>query len=182
MPFLHDCKVLFFSEFMDFIPAEFAQDQPAADGGSFCQELIPVFGPFPEILFQEGHCLGVGMCKGCGQSLDGFIHLVNAAMQLGIKASSSCPFGIAPHGCVDGQAGEGGQAYLSFYGGSYYKRPDADGQFAQLDVGAFDGDGVVGCGRKSYSSADTFTVYANDDELRAFAHGINEVGKTAEEL
>ena len=44
---------LFLFETLDRIPAEFAEDQATAEGGSFRQQGVPVFGAFPEHFFHQ---------------------------------------------------------------------------------------------------------------------------------
>src|SRR6187399_1018129 len=99
-------------------------------------------------------------------------------MQLGVKAFSSRPFGIAPHRGIDGEAAEPGHADLSFHGRSDHKGTDTHGQLAQLYIRPFDRNGIIGSGGNTHTTAYAFTLDTGNDEFRTLAHGIDEVGKT----
>src|ERR1700722_13262906 len=121
------------------------------------------------------------MSEGAGETVDRFVEPGGLRVELRIQTLLPGPLGVAPHGRIDGQAAKRGRADPSLNGGTDDKRADPDGQFAELYIGAVDCDGVIGRGRDADATANAFALDAGDDELGAFAQGIDEVGKAAEE-
>src|SRR5947209_14629105 len=139
-------------------------------------------GIMPEYLFHFCHSFRTGMCKGVGEPCNRFFHAFKCRMQFSIQAFSSCPICIAPQSTINSQLAERRGSDFSFYSRSHYKRTNTNGEFTQSYFGTFQCNCIISGSRESNATSNAFTMHPCHNQLRTFAHGINNISKAAEKF